>query len=239
MRRLAPGVYLLEGLRASAVYALEVEGGVALIDVCVPGSEAHIAAQLQEVGYGPADLRAIVLTNAHFDHTCSAAALASLSGAEVLAHRGDVPYIEGVAPLPYSTWMQRAAMSIAGRILGDRITCQVTRAVDDGEVLEALGGLEVIHTPGHTPGSICLYWPAGQVLFSGDLLVHSRRFSPRRAVRFSVQPFSVDPDAARRSARRLLELPVKVLCCGHGAPITEGARSSICALVDRGAERYL
>ncbi len=232
MREVASGVYLLEGVHASAAYALEVDGGVALVDTCIPGSQAQIMAQLEVVGYGLADLRAIILTHAHFDHTGSAAALAAQSGAEVLAHRNDVPFIEGVSPLPYPAWPQRVAMGLAEGILRDAIHCKVTRTLEDGEVLERLGGIEVLHVPGHTPGSICLYRPEGQVLFSGDLLVHSRRFSTRSEVRFSFLQFSVDAEAARWSAQRLLKLPVEVLCCGHGEPITDGAGSRIRALLD-------
>ena len=232
MREVAQGIYQVEGLRASAVYALAVDGGVALIDTCMPGSEAMIEAQLRAAGYSLSDLRAIMLTHAHFDHTGSAAALAARSGAEVLAHRGDVPYIEGAAPLPYPSWFQRASMGLAEGLLGDAIHCQVTRTLEDGEVLEELGGLEVLHVAGHTPGSICLYQPEQQALFSGDLLVHSQRFSAYAAVRFSIPQFSVDPEEARRSARRLLELPIEVLCCGHGEPVVGGVRDRLHELLD-------
>lgn len=233
VREVASGVYLLEGMRASAVYALEVDGGVALVDTCMPGSQAQIMAQLEVVGYGIADLRAIILTHAHFDHTGSAAALAAQSGAEVLAHRNDAPFIEGVSPLPYPAWPQRVTMGLAEGLLGDAIHCKVTRTLEDGEVLELLGGLEVLHVPGHTPGSICLYQPAQQVLFSGDLLVHSRRFSTRSDVRFSIPQFSVAPDAVPDAARRLLDLPIEVLCCGHGEPITTAAGERIRRLLNR------
>lgn len=232
MRRLVPGVYLLEGLFAGCVYALAVDGGVVLIDSGLPGSAPRIRAGLVSAGFAAGDLRAVVLTHAHPDHTGSAAQLAAETGAEVLAHREEIPYAEGVQPLPYRSWIQRAVLGGKGRAAPHARRLKVSRALDDGEVLEALGGLQVLHTPGHTPGSICLYWPAGRVLFSGDLLVYSRRFTTFPALRFSIPQFSVDRELAQASARRLLALPVDVLCCGHGGAITEGVPAKIGELLD-------
>ena len=67
--------------------------------------------------------------------------------------------------------------------------------IEDGDVLPVLGGLEVVHTPGHTPGSVCLYGARDRVLFVGDVL-------QRRRGRVSFASGLYSDDHARREADR-------------------------------------
>jgi len=233
MKQVAPGVYMLEGLRSSNVYALALPQGIALIDSGLSGAVHQIVTQLKKGGYALSDLQAIVLTHAHGDHTGSAAELARRSGAQVFAHREEVPYIEGTKSLPATSVLQRAMIWMQNRVLGGRAFCQVERALEDGEVIEDLGGLQVIHTPGHTPGSICLYQPEGKVLFCGDLLFNGHPLTGRGEFQFSISQFCVDAAQARESVRRLLKVPIEVLCLGHGKPILEGAGKRIRELLGR------
>ena len=122
-------------------------------------------------------------------------------------------------------------MRMGNLALGSSSHCRVDRALEDGEVLTALGGLQVLHTPGHTPGSICLYQPASRVLFSGDLVLHPSSSSSSPALHFSVPQFSVDPDEARQSARCLLGLDIEVLCGGHGEPVADGVTEQLSELL--------
>ena len=230
MRQNAADVYQLEGLRNSNVYARAIPGGIVLIDSGLSGSVDQIAAQLEQVGYGLSDLQAVVLTHAHADHIGSAAELARRSGARVLAHHAEALLIEGTRYLPATPLLLRALMwvgKIQRRLFSGPAFPQVDQALDDGEVLEALGGLQVIHTPGHTPGSICLYQPEIGVLFCGDLLFNGNPLTGRGGLRFTISLVSVDAAQARESVQRLQSLPVEVLCCGHGAPILQGAGEGI------------
>ncbi|MFB4195586.1 MBL fold metallo-hydrolase [Streptomyces carpaticus] len=97
---------------------------------------------------GPRALRAIVCTHAHNDHIDAAPALAERTGAPILLHADDLPL-----------WRQT----------------HPDRAPDgelaDGQALTVAGTeLQVLHTPGHAPGAVCLFAPALQALFSGDTL---------------------------------------------------------------------
>jgi glyoxylase-like metal-dependent hydrolase (beta-lactamase superfamily II) len=97
--------------------------------------------------------------------------------------------------------------------------------IEDGEVLPMLGGLRVIHTPGHTPGSVCLYGARDRIVFVGDNL--TRRFG---RVSFASRLYSDDYAAARRSVKRLTELDVKTVVFSHFAALEEGATETLARL---------
>jgi glyoxylase-like metal-dependent hydrolase (beta-lactamase superfamily II) len=218
-----PNVYLMEKLSGANVYLLVSDSSLTLVDSGLTGQAERIVAQLQGAGYTPSDLRTIALTHAHGDHTGGAAELARRSGARVLAHRAEVPYIEQTKVLPTDSWGQRLLNWLADRILFRLSPCPVDRAVDDGDVIETLGGVHVIHTPGHTPGSMCLYQPERRILFCGDALFNAHPITGRPGLHLPMPMVTVDKAQARDSVADLATWPVDVLCCGHGDPILEGA----------------
>lgn len=94
----------------------------------------------------------------------------------------------------------------------------VDRVVADGDVIDVLGGIRVIHTPGHTPGSVCYLLEGSGVLFSGDTL-----FSNGRAISRSVPFPGSNRSHYRESLERLAGMEFDTLCGGHGAPLVGGA----------------
>ncbi|MGD9162097.1 MAG: MBL fold metallo-hydrolase [Desulfobacteraceae bacterium] len=86
-----------------------------------------------------------------------------------------------------------------------------------------MGGLQVIRTPGHTPGSICLYHAERQILFCGDALFNANPITGRPGLRFPIRIVTLDNTLAHDSVSRLSTLAVEALCCGHGDPILERA----------------
>lgn len=232
MREVVDDVYLLEGLRGCNVYLLVADGGLTLLDSGMMGDADRIVAQLQEAGHPLPDLRRIALTHAHGDHTGGAVGLARDSGARVVAHRDEVPYIEQTEPLPAPSPMQRLLFWLSDHLLFRLSPCKVDRAVEDGDVLDALGGLQVIHTPGHTPGSMALYHPERRILFCGDALFNAHPMTGRPGLRLPLPLVTVDTAKALASVDSLSALPVDVLCCGHGEPIVGGVGERIGALLD-------
>jgi glyoxylase-like metal-dependent hydrolase (beta-lactamase superfamily II) len=148
-------------------------------------------------------LELVVATHSHWDHVAEAGALADATGAAIVAHRLDAPDL--AQPRPSALFPEIRVPS-----------APVAREVDDGDLL-TLGPLEVHvwHTPGHTPGSICLYLPRQGLLFSGDTLFagsYGRYDLP-----------GGDPGRLMASLRRLAALPAPTMVLpGHGPPTTIG-----------------
>lgn len=104
---------------------------------------------------------AIVATHAHFDHVVAAERVRALTGAPFRLHRADRPILD---------WYQESGRLFLGVELPP--PPDVDEGLDEGDVVRAGGvGLEVLHTPGHSPGSVCLV--ADGVVFSGDTLFAS------------------------------------------------------------------
>jgi glyoxylase-like metal-dependent hydrolase (beta-lactamase superfamily II) len=228
MRQVVPDVYLMEGLRGANVYLLGGEE-LTLVDSGMAGDADAIAAQLEGAGDALSQVRRMVLTHAHADHAGGAAELARRSGARVLAHRAEVPYIEQTESLPASSPLRRLLNWFSSRVFSGS-PCQVDQPLVDGDTIEALGGIQVIHAPGHTPGSIALYASERQILFCGDVLFNAHPVTGSPGLRFPLSAVTVDDAQARESACKLSALAIQVLCCGHGEPILDGANEQIAAL---------
>jgi glyoxylase-like metal-dependent hydrolase (beta-lactamase superfamily II) len=143
-------------------------------------------------------LSAIVCTHGHNDHIDAAPPVAEATGAPVLMHPGDQVLWRMIYPgtLPD----------------GD---------LADEQVIEiAATPLRVLHTPGHSPGSVCLYAPALRVVFSGDTLFHGGPGATGRS-------YSSHDVIIRSIGDRLMDLPPEtVVRTGHGEDTTIAAESA-------------
>jgi len=153
----------------TGVYAILGEG-VVLIDAGLPNSpEAAIFPYLRGIGMDPSDISLVVITHGHDDHCGGAAAIARASGARIAAHPDDAAYVENPSKLwldLHGRFPRYHPIPDAGK---NEVGAKVDLLLEDGMKLD-LGpwGAEVVHTPGHTDGSICLYDERGRLLFTGD-----------------------------------------------------------------------
>lgn len=216
---IAAGIYQIEGLRGANAFLIKGEELV-LIDTGMPGGGEKILGFIQEIGSSPSKLTRILLTHYHWDHIGSAAELKRKTQAQILAHPGDKPYIDGEKPQPQPSLLNPLGLLIrAITAFYKTKPVEVDRLLTDSqEIDEPPQKLKVIHAPGHTPGSICFYLPEAKVLFLGDAVNH-------RLNRLSLPPklFTTNPAQARESLKKLLQLDFEILCFGHGDPVTQDA----------------
>ncbi len=220
-------------MRGGNVYLLVDEalgepqsGALALVDSGLTGNAEAILSYLERLGRSPRELRYIIVTHHHPDHAGSLAELKAATGAAVVAH-------------PAETWADASGHHYlsptqrGGRLerLFRRRTA-VELLVEDGDVIPILEGLQVIHTPGHTPGGICLFLPQRRVLFTGDMVLNN-------GDRLSRPLPGRDRAGYETSLRRLAGLDFEVGCFGHGRPLLTGAGDGVRQMVARPYDRPL
>jgi glyoxylase-like metal-dependent hydrolase (beta-lactamase superfamily II) len=228
--RIANGVYVLTiprspqeaGSYLNLTLIVDEENGTTLVDAGLPDQTEAIGAALVEAGIGVRDLRRIIFTHQDLDHVGSGAALVRRSGARVLAHSADAPYIEGrlssLKPTP-EMLEQRPQMR---EVLERLEPVGVDEQVENGSRLDLAGGTQVIFTPGHTPGHISLYLEGSKVLVAGDALTADRGYlnGPNPLA-------TLDMRTAMQSVKRLAYLDVDTIVCYHGGVVSEGANEQL------------
>ena len=184
------------------------EGNVFLIRDEVPvlidaGRDAEAILKNVAKLIDPQKIEFIILTHCHHDHTAGVPVLKEATGAKVLIGEGEVCDIgDDVATGSYLYGEDPAEFGVDGTL-------------EEGDIIN-LGewSLSVLGTPGHSPGSICLYEPRAKVLFSGDtLLPHGNIGRTRRSGEMVKELV--------RSVERLAGLDVLVLYPGHMEPADE------------------
>ena len=200
---------------------LVLEARLTLIDCGYAGSAGRIAKAIEGHGRSVAEVDRLICTHGHPDHAGSARELAAM-GVPVLIHPADAAGLK-------TRWRDALARPSRGRVFA-AMTPDVpqTEPLLDGQIIPALGGLEVIYTPGHTPGSVCLYGARDGVLFVGDTL--EARFG---RVTFASSLYSDDTVTARRQVQRLASLDVRTIIFSHYPPVEERAADVLAALAAR------
>src|SRR5215210_4052706 len=233
--KVANGVYVLPIPRSpqepesflNLTLIVDEENGNTLVDAGLPDQAEAIGTALVEAGIGVRDLRRIIFTHQDLDHVGSGAALVRQSGATVLAHPADVPYIDGSLRLlkPSPEMLERRPQM--REVLERLEPVGVDEHLEDGARLDLAGGIRVIFTPGHTPGHLSLYLERSKVLIAGDALT-----AEGGSLNGPNPSATLDVPETARSVRRLAELDVQTIVCYHGGVVDEDANGQLRRVVE-------
>jgi glyoxylase-like metal-dependent hydrolase (beta-lactamase superfamily II) len=202
LMEITQGVHLLQSTKGSYVYLILGEEPI-LIDTSFPGRSTAILTELQTLGLKPTDLAHILLTHHDVDHIGSAKALQQVTGAKLWAPQEDLPYILGQCNRPGLKRLVQTIVKVE--------VPQVDATYTPGQ---RISGIEVIPTPGHTPGHVSFL--SGETLFCGDLVM-SRKGKLRPV------PFMTWNQAAlKRSLSEVRRFSFAWVCTAHGEPVQRG-----------------
>ncbi len=176
--------------------------GRMLVDVGMDGQA--VVSQLEKI-IKPGELEIIILTHCHYDHSGGAVQVAKSFGAKIAIHKDDMSLLNN-------------PRGSASELFGVKAPSIVPDIILYGG--ETFGELEVIHTPGHTPGGICLYSVRSKALFSGDTVFPDGSFGRTDLTGGNATKLV-------ESIRKLTLLDVSVMYPGHGDIVKRDANEQI------------
>lgn len=223
MPKITEGVYFIPGQDEmmpdshTCIIGTFSSKDLSLIDPGLIGKANYKIDSIKKLGIELEDIKRVILTHTHFDHISALPEIRkSLPWTELWVHQveGD-PLEQGDERTVYGMEMFQQVCQIQYGIKNGSFTFKVDRKLQGNETLN-IGGMswKVIHIPGHSQGSIGLYYPPEKVLIPGDVL-----YADHAIGRFDL--FGADGAVLRDSLQRLSELEVKILLPGHNRPVTK------------------
>ncbi|HKF83150.1 MAG TPA: MBL fold metallo-hydrolase [Solirubrobacterales bacterium] len=237
-RDVAPGIHRVENANVNW-YVVEGEGGLTIVDAGVPASWDTLAIVLGELGRDRGEIKALVLTHAHFDHIGMAERLRAEWGVPVHVHENDVPlarkpmqYSHERARSRYLLGRPRALPYILGflhaRAFWPPPVRELRRYGDTGE-LSVPGAPRVVFTPGHTLGHCSLHFPDRDAVIAGDALVMLDPYTGEPGPRLVARAATADGERALRSLDTFAATGAATVLSGHGKPWRKGAEAAAAA----------
>ena len=186
------------------VYVYLVVGDrITVIDSGVAGGEPAILAYVESIGRSQEDIATLLLTHSHPDHVGGALPLIDACGCPVWAHAAEADWIEDTEKQFHERPVPGFASLVAGPV-------NVSRTLNDGETVNLGDGVRarVLHTPGHSRGSISLLVEPDNALITGDAIPQA-----------GAMPIYEDVEASVASLTKLLAVEdVSVLLSAWDAP---------------------
>ncbi len=219
IKSIAPDVYAIP-LGIVNAFLID-QDGLTLIDTGAPGQADTILRAVESLGKHPTDIKHILLTHCHADHTGNLATLVAATHAQTWMHPTDAALVQRgqvmrpLTPAPglLNTILFRLFIKTAPTAI-EPLT--IDHEIQDNQELPVAGGVRTIHVPGHCAGQVAFIWPHhGGVLFVGDAAAHILPLAPSIAYE--------DYAEGLRSLAKLATRDYDVACFGHGKAITRNA----------------
>jgi glyoxylase-like metal-dependent hydrolase (beta-lactamase superfamily II) len=199
--KITKDVYSLNSTKGNYAYLIwdNVEG--ILIDTGRPGQGNGILNELNSMNIKPVQIKNILITHHDVDHVGNLAKLEKETRAKIWASKDDIPYI-------YGDKSRHGIKKYVSILLRAKKPQMILPYPED----QKIGDIEIIPTPGHTPGHVCLLY--NNVLFAGDLLRTSNgKIVPMRSF------MNWDDSLQRESINKISNYDFDWICPAHGDPI--------------------
>ena len=218
-------------------YLIEGEDGLTVVDSGLPAMWDTLRSSVQSTGHVLGDIKALVLTHAHFDHLGLASRLHAEYQVPVWVHAGD-SYIAR-HPYQYKHEKSRFVFSLthpAGiPVLFSMVKAGALRVhgvenlttMPGNGTLPVPGAPEVIFSPGHTSGHCGLFLRERDVLFSGDALVTLDPYTGRRGPRIVAGAATANSAQNLETLSQLAQTDASLVLPGHGEPWTAGIEEAV------------
>ena len=234
-QNVADGIHRIEDAYTNW-YIVEDEGALTIVDAGVPTSWDSLQEALSQLGRRPADIRALVLTHAHFDHIGFAERARSELGIGVHVHENDVPLTRH--PLQYSHERARSryfltqvqALPVVASLVRNRAFWPApvaeVRRFSNGS-LDVPGSPRVLPTPGHTLGHCALHFPDRDAVIAGDAFVMLDPYTAKRGPKLVARAALADAQRNLETLDAIAETGATTVLTGHGDPWTGGAAEGV------------
>ena len=193
-------VFALDSTKGNYAYLILGEETV-LVDTGRPGQGKGILNDLKSLNIEPHDIKHILITHHDVDHIGNLALLEKETGARVWASKEDIPYINGEKN-------REGIKKLVSFVMRIKKPENINPYPENQKILD----IEVISTPGHTPGHVCLLYK--DVLFAGDLIRTSKgQLSPMASF------MNWNTSMSKGSIKKVADYDFEWICPAHGEPI--------------------
>jgi len=234
-QNVADGIHRIEDAYTNW-YIVEDEGALTIVDAGVPTSWSSLQAALSALGRRRTDVRALILTHAHFDHIGFAERARTELGIAVYVHENDVPLTRH--PMQYSHERPRSlylatqvqALPIVATLVRNRAfwppPIADVRRFSDGS-LDVPGSPRVLFTPGHTLGHVAFHFPDRDAVIAGDAFVTLDPYTAKQGPKLVARAATADTERNLASLDAIAETGATTVLTGHGEPWRGGAAEGV------------